>query len=409
MNLPGFHKLSPEERLKKIKEFAKITDEESEMIKNSSLDMETASIMIENVIGTFPLPLGIATNFIINGKEKLIPMVLEEPSVIAAASYAAKLSQPEGFQASSDDPIMIGQIQLVNPKKKKCIEKIIENREKIIELCNKRDSILVKLGGGAKNVEAEEIDSETGKMIIVNIFVDVRDAMGANAVNAMCEITAPFLEEITDGKARLRIISNLATKRLARARAVWKKEVIGEEAVNGIIEAYHFAKNNIYRCATHNKGIMNGIDAVTIATGNDFRAVEAGAHAYASLDGYKPLTKYEKNKNGDLVGSIELPIAVGIIGGATRTHPIAKISLKLLDVKTAKELAEILAAVGLAQNFAALRALSTEGIQRGHMELHAKNIAVTAGAKGNKIGKIAEQMIKEKNINVSRAKELLSQ
>ncbi|MBI5347338.1 MAG: hydroxymethylglutaryl-CoA reductase, degradative [Candidatus Aenigmarchaeota archaeon] len=408
-DISGFHRLSLEERLKKLKELAGLTDEELGLLKKAgALEMETANRMIENAIGTTGLPVGIATNFIINGRDVLVPMTIEEPSVVAAASYAAKLARPGGFVTASDDPVMIGQIQIVGAKDtEKARKKILENKEKIIELCNKKDSVLVSFGGGAKDVEVKIISTEIGKMIIVHLLVDVRDAMGANAVNTMCEAVTPLLEELAGGKARLRIISNLATRRLAHAKAVWKKEVIGEDAVNGILAAYYFAKNDIYRCATHNKGVMNGIDAVVIATGNDFRAVEAGAHAFASIGSYKPLTTYEKNKDGDLVGMIELPMAVGIVGGTTRTNPIAKIALKILGVKSAKELAEIIAAVGLAQNFAALRALSTEGIQRGHMELHAKNIAVMAGAKGSEIDKTALQMIKEKNITVSRAKEII--
>jgi hydroxymethylglutaryl-CoA reductase len=419
--LLGFYKKTPEERLKIIKDLAGLTDEEAETLgRAGALGMETADRMIENVIGTSELPFGLGLHFLINGKEYLIPMCIEEPSVVAAASFAAKLAKPEGFETSSDDPVMIGQIQILGFKDfDTAKEAVLENREKILSKANERDSVLVSFGGGAKDLEARRIRSEMGEMLVVHLMVDVRDAMGANAVNTMCEEVSPLLEELTGGYVRLRIISNLADKRLARAKAVWKKEALesstkglmkGEQVVDAILEAYHLAANDPYRCATHNKGIMNGVDAVVIATGNDFRAVEAGAHSYASMTGkYRPLTKYYKNKEGDLVGEIEIPLAIGTVGGATRTKPEAKVALKILGVKTAKELSEVIASVGLAQNFAALRALATEGIQRGHMRLHAKNLAVTAGAKGEEIDKVSKKMINEKNISVSRAKEILEE
>ena len=346
-------------------------------------------------------------------------MVLEEPSVVAAASYAAKLARPGGgFKTSSTDPVMIGQVQIVDiPDIEKAKSEILKRKQEILDTCNKKDSTLLKFGGGAKDIEIRELETKAGIMLVVHILVDVRDAMGANAVNTMAEAVASILEEASQGKVRLRIISNLADRRIARARAVWTKEVLeesvkgsmkGEEVVDAILEAYAFAEADQYRSTTHNKGIMNGIDAVLIATGNDFRAVEAGAHSYAAKDGrYKPLTRYWKDENGNLAGEIELPIAVGIVGGATRTNPLAKLSLKILEVKTSQELAEVIAAVGLAQNFAAMRALATEGIQKGHMRLHARNIAVTAGATGDEINRIAQKMIEEGNISVSRAKELL--
>jgi len=414
-----FYKKSVEERLRILKHAAGLTDEEIGVLRSSAIGMDVADRMIENVVGTCELPMGLGLNFMVNGKDVIVPMCLEEPSVVAAASFAAKLARPSGgFRTSSDEPIMIGQVQILGFKNAKTAkDAIIRNKKKIIAQANERDSVLVSFGGGAKDLEVREIDSEIGKMIVVHLFVDVRDAMGANAVNTMCEAISPVLEELTGGHARLKIISNLADRRLARAKATWKKEDLekstkglmkGSDVINAILEAYHLAVNDHYRCATHNKGIMNGIDAVVIATGNDFRAVEAGAHAYACVSGkYKPLTRYYKDKNGDLVGEIELPIAIGTVGGATRTKPEARIALKILGVKTSKELAEIMAAVGLAQNFAALRALATEGIQRGHMSLHAKNIAVIAGAKGDEIDKVSAKMIEEKNISVSRAKELL--
>ena len=409
----GFYKKSVGERRGILKEAANLSDEDVSVLSNTSsaLPIELADRMIENVVGVFPLPFAIATNFKINGKDYLIPMVLEEPSVVAAASNAAKLSLPNGFKAECDESIMIGQIQILRAKNIETAKKEIEKNKKVLlKLANEKDPLLVKFGGGAKELEAQIIDSRRGKMLLLHLLVDVKDAMGANAVNTMAEALAPELERISRGKVRLRILSNLAVKRLARAKCVWKKEAIGEDAIDGILDAYAFAEADQFRCTTHNKGIMNGIDAVLIATGNDFRAVEAGAHSYASYKNngkYGSLTKYCKNENGDLVGEIELPLAVGLVGGATKTHPVAKIAVKILGVKTANELSSVIAVVGLAQNFAALRALSTEGIQKGHMGLHARNVAISAGAQGNEIEKVAEQMVKEKKVRGDYAKELL--
>lgn len=404
--ISGFYKLSVEERLKILKNFANLTDEEAKSIDlTGALDKKVADMMIENVVGTTEFPLGIATNFLINGKDYFIPMVLDEPSVVAAASHAAKLSRPNGFKADADEPLMIGEIQLVNVNENS-LKIILENKEKIKERLNNTDSTLIKLGGGLKDVDAKLLKTSRGNMIVVFLTIDVRDAMGANVVNTMCEAIAPFLEDITSGTARLRIVSNLATKRLARCKATWK---LDKELIEAILDAYELAKNDQYRCTTHNKGIMNGIDAVLLATCNDFRAVESAAHSYASIGGYHSLTKYYKNGDGDLVGEIELPIAVGIVGGCTKTHPIAKIALKILNLKNSKEFACVLASVGLATNFAALRALVLEGIQRGHMKLHAKNIAIIAGAEGDLIEKVSEKMIEEKNVSVSRAGELLEE
>ena len=402
--ISGFYEKAIEERQEIVKEFAGLSEEEAAQLKNfGALGKERAQQMIENVVAGFELPMGIATNFYINGEPKLIPMVLEEPSVVAAASNAAKLS--EGFETSSSEPIMIGQIQMVKVKNAGKAVKAIKKKEKeLIEKAMAVDSTLVKFGGGPRKIEARAIKG----MLIVHLLVDVRDAMGANAVNTMCERISPVLEEITGGKARLRILSNLAVHRTAKAKAVWKKEKIGGEAIEAILDAYKFAAADQFRATTHNKGIMNGVDAVAIATGNDFRAVEAGAHSFAAYKKkYSPLTKFYKNKSGDLVGEIELPLAVGTVGGATKTHPTAKIAVKILGVKGAQELAEIMAAVGLANNFAAMRALATEGIQRGHMKLHAKNIAIQAGAEGTKVEEIAKQLAEEKNINVGRAKEII--
>ncbi len=410
--ISGFYKKSVEDRLKIVKEFSELSDEEAVFLLNGHLDIELANRMIENVIGMTELPMGIATNFLINGKDYLIPMAIEEPSVVAAASHAAKLARPGGgFFTSSTEPIMISQIQVVGLKDPHFAKmQVLEQKDELIRIANEQDPILIKVGGGCRDIKARVIDSNMGPMLIVHLHVDVRDAMGANAVNTMAEALAPYIEDITGGKVYLRILSNLAIYRLARARAVWKKDVIGEETVKGVLYAYEFARVDPFRAATHNKGIMNGIDAVLIATSNDWRAVEAGAHAYAAMDGwYTSMSHYEEDADGNLVGTIEIPIAVGIIGGATSTHPKAKIARKILGVKTAREFSEILAAVGLAQNFAALRALATEGIQRGHMSLHARNIAVMAGAKGDEIDIVAERLVREKKVRVDRAKEMLEE
>ena len=410
--ISGFYNLSIEERLKIVKKFAELSEEETVFLKEGHLPLELANRMIENVVGEMELPIGIATNFKINGKDYLIPMAIEEPSVVAAASHAAKLARAGGgFFTNSTEPIMIAQIQLTGVKNPHFAKmQILEQKEELIRIANEQDPVLVKVGGGCRDIKVRVLDSNMGPMVIVHLHVDVRDAMGANAVNTMAEALAPYIEELTEGKVYLRILSNLAIYRLARARAIWKKDVIGQDTVKGILWAYEFARVDPFRAATHNKGIMNGIDAVLIATANDWRAVEAGAHAFASMDGwYTSLTHYEEDSEGNLVGTIELPLAVGVIGGATSTHPKAKIARKILGVKTAREFAELLAAVGLAQNFAALRALATEGIQKGHMSLHARNIAVMAGAKGEEIDKVADLMVKEGKVRLDRAKEILEE
>jgi len=409
--LPGFYKLSVDERLKIVKEFAGLTEEETLVLKNfGNLGEKLAGVMIENVIGAISYPFAVAVNFMINGREYLVPMVLEEPSVVAAASNAARFMRRDGgIKAKAEASLMIGQVQvinLLNPNYAKML--VLEHKKEIIDLANQQDPILVKLGGGAKDVEAKVIGTRIGPMLIVHLIVNVKDAMGANAVNTMCEAIAPLIEKITGGKVLLRIVSNYAVKRLVRARVKVYKEDIGEEVVNGIVAASAFAEADPYRAVTHNKGIMNGIIAIALATAQDHRAIEAGAHAYAARTGrYRPLSIWEKDEDGNLVGTLEIPLAVGTVGGATRTHPIARIALKILGVKSAKELAEIMAAVGLAQNFAALRALATEGIQKGHMKLHARNLAIMAGARGELVDKVAELMIKEGKVSYSRAVEIL--
>lgn len=411
--ISGFYKKSIDERLAIVKEHAGLTDEEAAILGNTgALAPDQADRMIENVIGTMPVTMGIATNFMINGVEKLVPMATEEPSVVAAASNAAKMSRDGGgFKATTTDPIMIGQIQLTKARDPHGAKALIEqNKEELIALANTKDPMLVKLGGGARDIEVRVVDSLTGPMVIIHLLVNCLDAMGANAVNTMAEAVSPKIEELTGGKVYLRIISNLAIYRLARAETTWTKEALGgEDVIDAVLEAYAFAAADPFRAATHNKGIMNGIDAVVLATGNDFRAIESGAHAYASWKngGYRPLTEYSKDENGNLVGKIEMPVAVGLIGGATAVHPTAKVAVKILDVKSAQELAQIIAAVGLAQNFAAMRALATEGIQRGHMTLHARNIAVMAGAEGEMIDKVVEVLVREKAVRMDRAKEVL--
>jgi hydroxymethylglutaryl-CoA reductase len=412
--IEGFYKMPMEERLKIVREFGQLTDEEALALSGlGGIDPTVPDRMVENAVGSFPVPLGVAANFRINGREYLVPMAIEEPSVIAAASNAAKMALPGGgFTASSTPPIMIGQIQVTGLKDPNGSKMhILHRKEELVALANEQDPMLIKVGGGAKDIEVRVIDSQTGPQVVVHLLVDVRDAMGANAVNTMAEAIAPKLEEITGGRVYLRILSNLAIYRLARARALWKKEAIGgEDVVDGIVEAYSLADADPFRCTTHNKGIMNGIDAVMLATGNDTRAIEAGAHSYASLRGrYKPLSTFEKTAGGDLTGTIELPMAVGLIGGATKTHPTARACIKLLNVKSASELGEVAAAVGLAQNFAALRALATVGIQKGHMSLHARNIVASVGCPPDLADEAVMILVSEKKIRMDRAAEVVEE
>ena len=409
----GFYKLSVEERLQKVGEFADLTQEELNLIADSNhLPIETADHMIENVIGRFSLPLSVGVNFVINGKDVLVPMVTEEASVVAAASNAAKMARSlGGFKTSYTGSIMIAQVQLVGIKDPNGARlAILSQKEKIKEICNEKDPYLVNHGGGFSDLEVKLVETDKGTMVVTHLKVDTLDAMGANAVNTMAEAVAPFLEEITGGQVFLRILSNLAVHRLARAHVEVDKEVLGgEETVDKILLAYAFAKNDPFRAATHNKGIMNGVIPVVLATGNDTRAIESGAHAYAARNGqYTSLTTWEKNEKGNLVGTIELPMAVGLVGGATKIHPIAKVAIKILDITKASELAQIIAAVGLAQNLAAVKTLATDGIQRGHMSLHARNVATVAGATLEQLDEVVKQMREAKLINVEYAKEILS-
>lgn len=406
----GFFKLSVEDRMKEVAEFCNMSAEDQAVLGAGTLDMDKADHMIENVIGKFTYPIGVAINFTINGKDVLIPMATEEPSVVAACSNAAKMARAAGgFTTGYTGNVMISQIQLLNvPAPTYARTKILDNKEKIMEICNAKDPVLVSMGGGVKDVEVRVLDSMIGKMVIVHLLVDTGDAMGANAVNTMAEAVAPFLEEVSGGVAELRILSNLADHRLARASAVFKKDQIGgEEVVDKIIAAYAFAAADPYRAATNNKGIMNGVIPVVIATGNDTRAIESGAHSFAARSGqYSPLATWEKNQDGDLVGTIEMPMAVGLVGGATKIHPVAQACVRMLGIKTSAELAQIIACAGLANNLAALKALATEGIQRGHMSLHARNLANTVGAKGEVLEQIVKQMIADKNVRLEYAQEL---
>jgi len=417
--ISGFYNMTLDERHAQLAKAALQTPEDLLPFTTGGLSPDAADHMIENVIGLYSLPLGIALNFQVNGRDVLVPMTLEEPSVVAGASFMAKLARSGGgFTATTTDPLMIGQMQVINvhnPNEAKL--KLYEHKAELIAEADTIDPILKKFGGGARDLEVRIIESSPiGSFLVVHLIYDVRDAMGANAVNTACERLAPRVEAITGGKVHLRILSNLADRRIARARCtIPVKELAfdnfsGEEVRDGIIAAYAFAAVDPYRAATHNKGIMNGVDSVVIATGNDWRAIEAGAHAYASRSGkYTSLSTWNKDAEGNLVGTLEMPMAVGIVGGATKVHPAAQASVRLMGVKTAGELAEIIVSVGLAQNMAALRALATEGIQRGHMSLHARQVAIAAGATGAMIEKVAGQMVIEKVVRIDRAEEILKE
>lgn len=418
--LPNFRSLTPADRLAAVADAVDLSAEERRLLAApGALGLDRADGMIENVIAAFELPLGVAANFQVNGRDVLVPMAVEEPSVVAAASYMAKLARAcGGFETSSTRPLMRAQVQVLglgDPQGARLA--LLRERERIVALANGRDRTLVELGGGCQDIEVHVFpDTPRGPMLVLHLIVDVRDAMGANAVNTMAEAVAPLIEEISGGSVRLRILSNLADLRLARARvrltpqALDTAERSGADIIEGVLDAYTFAAVDPYRAATHNKGIMNGIDPVIVATGNDWRAVEAGAHAYASRDGrYTSLTHWEKDAAGALVGSIEMPMPVGLVGGATKTHPLARLALKIMGVKSAQELGEIAVAVGLAQNLGALRALATEGIQRGHMALHARNIALAAGAAGAEIDTVAKRMAALRDVTSDRARALLEE
>jgi hydroxymethylglutaryl-CoA reductase len=416
--LSGFYTLSPKERQQIIVTWAELSPEQAAALEGG-LSLTQADKMVENVVGAYALPLGIATNFLVNGSDVLVPMVIEEPSVVAGASFAAKLARAGGgFHAETTESLMIGQIQvfgLADPQA--AAARLVAQKQRLIDLANRVDPVIVSLHGGARDVETYvHAESPAGPMLVVHLIYDCRDAMGANMVNTACEALAPLVEEITSGRVNLRILSNLADRRLASARCVVPASALDTPELPGalvaarIVEAYALAAVDPYRAATHNKGIMNGIDAVVLATGNDWRAIEAGAHAYAARDGqYRSLSEWSLTPTGDLVGSLELPLAVGTVGGATRVHPTARAALQIMGVTKARSLAEIIVSVGLAQNLAAIRALATEGIQKGHMALHARQVAIAAGATGDEVDRVAAAMVGERVVRADRAAQLLAE
>lgn len=418
--IPGFYKFTQDERIRRLAEAFELSTEEVNALRSQgALTLDQADKMIENVVGIYSLPLGLGLNFLINGKDYIIPMSVEEPSIVAAASSAAKIIRDAGgFTTSSDESIMIGQIQVLEcPDFEQASKNVLLRKQEIIDLANKLEPKMFSRGGGAKDVEVRILGDENEypncKMLIIHLLIDTKDAMGANMINTMVEGVADLVEEITKGEVCLRILSNLADKRLARAKAVIPPRLFdsedckGEDVIDGIIKAQAFAYLDPYRATTHNKGVMNGIDPIIMVTGNDWRSIESAAHAYAARTGvYRPLTDWRKDENGNLVGTIEMPMAVGIVGGSINLHPMARIALKFLGVKSARELGEVICAVGLAQNLSAIKALATDGIQKGHMALHARSVAVTAGASGELANIIAREMVKQKDIKVDKAIEL---
>ena len=418
--LAGFYKLSLEERIERVSQWAELTQDEILVLRGAAgLDPARADQMIENVVSLHGLPLGIATNFIVNGHDVLVPMAIEEPSVVAGASFAAKLARAGGgFRAITTTPEMIGQLQVLDVADPWSTRfDLLAARDELLALADATDPVIVKLGGGARDLDVRVLEqTPAGPMLVAHLIFDCRDAMGANAVNTACEALASRVEALTGGRVVLRILSNLADRRLARVRCTVPVEALafgdfsGGQVAQGIVEAWAFAAGDPYRAATHNKGIMNGVDAVVIATGNDWRAIEAGAHAYAARSGqYTSLSTWARDAEGRLAGTLEMPLAVGIVGGATRVHPTAQVALKILGVRTARALAEITAAVGLAQNLAALRALATEGIQRGHMRLHARQVAIAVGATGDEVAQVAARIAVEGHIRPDRAEAILTQ
>jgi hydroxymethylglutaryl-CoA reductase len=415
--LPNFHKLDLAQRHEVLKTIADLTREERWMLKSEALDLATAEGMVENVLGVFGIPLGLAVNFRVNDRDYLVPMAVEETSVVAAASHAAKIVREGGrLTAEAPEGLMIGQVSLTGVADPEAAgAKVLAAREELLAQAVAVDPALVRVGGGPRAVEIRTVDTREGRMLVVHLLVDVRDAMGANAVNSMVEALAPRIEALAGGRVLCRILSNLADRRLARARAdvaveaLRKDDLPGEEVARRIGQASAWAEADPYRAATHNKGVMNGVDAVLIATGNDWRALEAGAHAWASRGGRYTALSTWKVEGGRLIGEVEMPLAAGTVGGVAAVHPLARIARKILGVSTARELAEVAVAAGLVQNLAALRALVTEGIQKGHMELHARNVAATAGALGESIQVVAKQMVREGRIHFDRAREILAQ
>ena len=413
-SISKFFEKSRKDRLDIVANFANLSNDELDILQNNNggISYDQADKMVENAIGTFSLPLGVATNFQINGKDYLIPMVIEEPSVIAAASKGAKVARIKGgFEASADKSYSIGQIQLLDVDIASAIKKIDKSSNEILQLANSKSNTLSKMNKGAKEISCKEINTNSGKMLIVELLIDVGDAMGANVTNTMCESVSPLIETITGGRSLLRILSNYSTRRITRVKAIFEKETVGgEKVVDNIVSAFEFADNDVYRAVTHNKGIMNGIISVANAIGQDSRAIEAAANAYAAKSGrYRSLSKWSKDSNGNLIGTLEIPLSVGIVGGIANVHPIAKICSKILGVSSTQELACVMTATGLAQNYSAIRALATEGIQKGHMRLHARNLAASAGANPEQIDEIVQKMIDKKNITLDGAKKLLEQ
>ena len=413
-SISKFFEKSRKERLDIVAAFSNLSKDDLDTLENNNggISFDNADKMVENAIGTFSLPLGVATNFKINDKDYVIPMVIEEPSVIAAASKGAKVARIKGgFKVTADESYSIGQIQILDVDIDSAIQKISLSSNKIITLANSKSNSLPKMNKGAKEITCKVIDTPSGKMLIAELLIDVGDAMGANITNTMCEAVSPLIEEITGGKTLLRILSNYSTRRMVKVHAVFEKEAVGgEQVVDNIILAFEFADNDVYRAVTHNKGIMNGTIAVANAVGQDSRAIEAAANAYAAKSGqYRSLSKWSKDSDGNLIGELEIPLSVGIIGGIANVHPVAKVCTKILGAESAQELACVMAATGLAQNYSAIRALSTEGIQKGHMRLHARNLAAAAGATSEQIDEIVRIMIEQKSISLEKAKELLDQ
>jgi hydroxymethylglutaryl-CoA reductase len=417
--LPGFHSLSTQDRAKRVAEWAELDEAERHALAGPGLEIELAEQMIENVVGMHGLPLGIAPNFLINGRDVLVPMAIEEPSVVASSSFMARVVRDAGgFQTSSTEGVMIGQIQVLDvPDPWAARFHLLAQKQRLLDAANQTGPVVVSLGGGAREIEVRVLaESAVGPMLVVHLLYDVRDLMGANALNTALETVAPLVEEISGGRVHLRILSNLADRRLARALCAIPTELLafdqysGSHVAQGIVEAWAFADVDPYRAATHNKGIMNGIDAVALACGQDWRAIEAGAHAYAARSGrYTSLSTWGRDREGRLVGTLELPMAVGTVGGASRVHPGARAALKVIGAQGARELAEVMAAVGLAQNLGALRALATEGIQKGHMALHARQVAVAAGASGDQVQVVAARLVAERRIRLDRAQEILTE
>lgn len=415
-----FYQQTLSERLETLAAISDLTPEDLLAYqKDGGLNLEIANAMVENVVGLYSLPLGIAQNFVVNRREVLVPMVIEEPSVVAGVSFMAKLAKASGgFEAGMTSQEMIGQLQVLDlPDPQAAAQTVLAHKVELLQAVAAFHPSIQRYGGGPRDLQTRILpETEVGPMLILHLIVDVQDAMGANIINSMLEFLAPKIEDLTGGRVHLRILSNLSDRRLAWARTriacsdLAFDDFSGEQVRDGIVEAWAFAEADPYRAATHNKGVMNGIDAVVLATANDWRAVEAGAHAYAARSGqYRSLTHWSKTENGDLLGFIELPMALGIVGGATKVHPTAKANLKLMEVKSVAELGGIIAAVGLAQNLAALRALATEGIQKGHMSLHARQVALAAGAKPEQANALAAQLVAEKNIKLARALEILAQ